>query len=69
MFDINFMYRWHGVTEIGNAPRYSVAYYRDQLSLIRPGQVKFISIILVNEFIITMIFILYVCYYILINYH
>ncbi|XP_042041489.1 uncharacterized protein LOC121786963 [Salvia splendens] len=30
--------KWHGVTEIGNAPRHSVAHYRDQLSLIRPGQ-------------------------------
>ncbi|XP_042041305.1 serine/threonine-protein phosphatase 7 long form homolog [Salvia splendens] len=30
--------KWHRVTEIGNAPRHSVAHYRDQLSLIRPGQ-------------------------------
>ena len=52
MFDINFMYRWHRVTEIGNAPGYSVAYYRDQLSLIRPGQVTFIFVVLVNEFTI-----------------
>ncbi|XP_047955243.1 uncharacterized protein LOC125201249 [Salvia hispanica] len=30
--------KWHGVTEIGNAPRYSVVHYRDQLSLIHLGQ-------------------------------
>ncbi|XP_042032293.1 serine/threonine-protein phosphatase 7 long form homolog [Salvia splendens] len=30
--------RWKGTTVIGNAPRHSVEHYRDQISLIRPGQ-------------------------------
>ncbi|XP_042012474.1 protein MAIN-LIKE 1-like [Salvia splendens] len=30
--------RWKGTTQIGNAPRHSVEHYRDQISLIRPGQ-------------------------------
>ncbi|XP_042032274.1 serine/threonine-protein phosphatase 7 long form homolog [Salvia splendens] len=30
--------RWKGTTQIGNAPRYSVEHYRDQISLIRPSQ-------------------------------
>ncbi|XP_042024829.1 serine/threonine-protein phosphatase 7 long form homolog [Salvia splendens] len=30
--------RWKGTTQIGNAPRYSVEHYRDQISLIRPDQ-------------------------------
>ncbi|XP_047945408.1 serine/threonine-protein phosphatase 7 long form homolog [Salvia hispanica] len=30
--------RWKGTTQIGNAPRYSVEHYRDQISLIKPGQ-------------------------------
>ncbi|XP_042027110.1 serine/threonine-protein phosphatase 7 long form homolog [Salvia splendens] len=29
---------WKGTTQIGNAPRYSVEHYRDQISLIRPDQ-------------------------------
>ncbi|XP_042051427.1 serine/threonine-protein phosphatase 7 long form homolog [Salvia splendens] len=30
--------RWKGTTQIGNAPRYSVEHYCDQISLIRPDQ-------------------------------
>ncbi|XP_042046864.1 serine/threonine-protein phosphatase 7 long form homolog [Salvia splendens] len=30
--------RWKGTTQIGNAPRYSVEHYRDQISLVRPDQ-------------------------------
>ncbi|XP_047945406.1 serine/threonine-protein phosphatase 7 long form homolog [Salvia hispanica] len=30
--------KWKGTTHIGNAPRFSVEHYRDQISLIKPGQ-------------------------------